>query len=46
MSSLIASMDNYEKKLNEKGHIELGWSEDLTSKIVQFYFGQEGKFHF
>jgi len=38
MSSLIASMDNYEKKLNEKGHIELGWSEDLTSKIVQFYF--------
>ena len=39
MAALINALDNYTpSQSGEKGHLELGWSNSIKEKIVQFSF--------
>jgi len=39
MAALITALDNHTpKQLGENGHVELGWSNNIEEKIVQFSF--------
>ena len=37
MAALVAALDNGSRR-GENGHIEYGWSQEMTQKIVQFNF--------
>jgi len=39
MSSLVTELDKYTpKQIGEKGHVEYGWSHNLSEKICQLHF--------